>query len=43
MAEEIGRDSFKLKYASLAEAKTMSGLRHGKESGSDGGGVAVVV
>jgi hypothetical protein len=27
MAEEIGRDSFKLTYASLAEAKTMSGLR----------------
>ncbi len=27
MAEEIGRDSFKLKYTSLAEAKTMSRLR----------------
>ena len=27
MAEEIGRESFKLTYASLAEARTMSGLR----------------
>jgi glutathione S-transferase len=27
MAEEIGRDSFKLTYTSLAEARTMSGLR----------------
>jgi glutathione S-transferase len=27
MAAEIGRDDFKLKYATLAEAKTMSGLR----------------
>jgi len=27
MATEIGRDDFKLKYASLAEAKNMSGLR----------------
>src|SRR5262245_2383787 len=27
MAAEIGRDDYKLKYATLAEAKTMSGLR----------------
>src|SRR5712692_5141185 len=27
MAEEISRDNFKLTYASLAEARTMSGLR----------------
>src|SRR5438105_2628054 len=27
MAEEIGRESFKLTYASLAEARTLSGLR----------------
>ena len=26
MAEEIGRESFKLTYASLAEARTMSGF-----------------
>ena len=27
MAEEIGRNDFKLHYASLEEARTMSGLR----------------
>ena len=27
MATEIGRDDYKLKYTSLAEAKNMSGLR----------------